>query len=220
MAREFRARAGSASVALATAVLTVVALTFVLVLSTTGGNNSTPRLETPGPAVTTSASLALPPATSTCTAPPLPIQKLSQVGTPPFALVGAKTACAVVTSSAPGSGSLADITLTLNVATPLRLTMIVDVNNNGTSTVPDGTTFTATYGTQTIIVYDNLHPVQAKAAIVTIPSGEATMHFRALVPNPYKSGSYYFTISIFASYESSGSQQIYSDSFPVNLDAQ
>jgi len=219
MRLESRVRVGSWSVALSAAVLTVVALTSALVLLTTGGNNSS-RLETPGQAVTTSANLAAPPATPTCAAPLPPVQKLGQVGTPPFVFVGAKTACAVVTSSAAGSGSLADITLTLNAATPLRLTMIVDVNNNGTSTVPDGTTFTATFGTQTIIVYDNLHPVQATAAIVTIPSGEATMHFRALVPNPYKSGSYFFSINIFASYESDGSQQIYSDSFPVNLDAQ
>jgi hypothetical protein len=158
-------------------------------------------------------------AVSTCVAPPPPVQVLTQVGPSPLAIVGASTTCAEVFPAALGSVSLANFTLTLNATKPLRITMVIDINDNGISSVPSGTTFTATDGTQNFTVHDDLHPVQTPATIIATPSGETTFHFQASVPNPYKAGTYLFEVNIFVSSKDSGGG-VYSYSVPVNLDAQ
>jgi hypothetical protein len=213
------------NVKIVAAIFTVVGLTFVLVLSTSlrSDNVSTignPMLGAPtSNGVTTTGLLS--PATPTCVAPPPPVQIISQVGVPPFTLVGANTMCAVaIPSPVVGSISLANLSVGLNVAKPLRMYMVIDINNNGTSSVPDGTTFTATYGTQSFAVHDDLHPAQTRATVVTLATGEAIFHLRASIPNSYKSGTYFFMVGIFASYEDNGSTVAYSNWIPVNLDAQ
>jgi hypothetical protein len=231
MSRESGARAGSASVAIATAVLTVVALTFVLVLSSVGGNTlntnvgahmnglKQPNAVTAPLAAPSAAAGLNSSAAASCVTPPLPTQILAQVGTPPFTLVGASTACTVVVASQAGANSLASVPLTLSVTKPIRMYMVIDVNNNGTSSVPNGTSFTVTYGTRSFAVQDDLFNAQTPKTVIALSTGEAAFHIEASVPNPYKVGIYSFSVAIFASYEDNGGTVAYSDWIPVNLDA-
>jgi hypothetical protein len=115
---------------------------------------------------------------------------------------------------------LANFTFTLNATRPLHLTMVFIDNDNGVSSIPPGTTFTATDGIPNtsaagpLAIQRNL----ANATVIAIPSGETTFRFQASVPNPFKAGTYFFDVSIFVSSKDTGGG-IYSYSVPVNLDA-
>jgi hypothetical protein len=119
-----------------------------------------------------------------------------------------------------GAISPSNITFALNVTKPVRMYMAIDVNNNGTSSVPDGTTFTATYGARSFALQDDLFHAQTTKTVIALQTGEEVFHVQASVPNPYKAGTYFFSVAIFASYEDNGSTVAYSNWIPVNLHAQ
>jgi hypothetical protein len=158
---------------------------------------------------------------STCVAPPPPVQVASQVGPSPLSIVGADTTCAVLVPAAPGKASLANFTLTLAATKPLNLTMVFFDNDNGVSSIPPGTSFTATDGVPNtaaagpLAIQRNL----ANATLIAIPGGETTFHFQASVPNPFNRGTYFFDIYIFVSSKNTGGS-VHGYTLPVNLDAQ
>jgi hypothetical protein len=171
--------------------------------------------------VTSSTASSL--SSSTCAPPTTPLNPLGGGGsiTTPFTFVGGNATCIEVAPSAPGSNSTAEFSFTLDATNQLSLTMVIDTNGNGSSTVPSGTSFTATVGSERFPVYQTLQPPQGVQGVqmqtlFTIPAGNTTIGFRVSVPNPYQPGAYHFVVLITARSDSAGSLN-YTDEFRANL---
>jgi hypothetical protein len=215
MVRFGPARLGNA--AIVAAVLTVVTLTFVVFLFEAEGNTSNAPVgvgQRPVSAVTSDVAAqpsgCQPPASVT------PGLTGGSMGPIPFSFVGTNTTCIVVTRSTTGP-SMAEFSYALDAQKPLLMTMSIDANGNGTSTVPNGTNFTVTVGSKTFPVYTTL---QIKPSLFALPAGNTTFSFQVSVPSSYEAGAYHFNVVLFAWQDSSESQGAGSSVFPVNLDAQ
>ena len=186
---------------------------------------STARTRTINVTGTDTSSTASSLSSSTCAPPgPLPPSPLGAggfIGETPFTFVGGNATCVEVAPSAPGSNSTAEFAFTLDATGQLSLTMVIDTNGNGNSTVPSGTSFTATVGSERFPVYQTLQPPQGVQGVqmqtlFTIPAGNTTIGFRVSVPNPYQPGAYHFVVLITARSDSAGSLN-YTDEFRANL---
>jgi hypothetical protein len=173
--------------------------------------------------VTSSTASSL--SSSTCAPPtmlPNPLGGGGSISGPPFTFVGANATCIEVAQSAPGSNSTAEFAFTLDATNQFSLTMVIDTNGNGSSTVPIGTSFTATVGSERFPVYETLQVppgiqgVQMQT-LFTIPAGNTTIGFRVSVPDPYQPGAYYFGVLITARSDGAGSSMFYQDEFRANL---
>lgn len=154
--------------------------------------------------------------------PQNPLGGGGSLGPPPLTFVGGNATCIEVTPSAAGSNSTADFAFTLDATKHLFVTMYIDDNANGTSTLPSGTRFTATMGSERFPVYQTLQPqggVQGPQlqTVLTIPAGNTTVHFQAFVPNPYQPGTYRFAVLVTAWSSSSRTGSSYADEFRANL---
>lgn len=174
-------------------------------------------------AVTSSNASSL--SSSACappTMPPNPLGGGGSISEPPFTFLGANATCIEVAPSAPGSNSTAEFAFTLDATNQLSLTMVIDTNGNGTLTVPVGTGFTATVGSERFPVYQTLQVppgiqgVQMQT-LFTVPAGNTTISFRVSVPDPYQPGAYHFGVLITARPDSAGSSTNYQDEFRANL---
>jgi hypothetical protein len=172
--------------------------------------------------VTSSTASSL--SSSTCAPPtmqPNPLGGGGSISGPPFTFVGANATCIEVAPSAAGSNSMAEFSFTLDATGQLSLTMVIDTNGNGSSTVPSGTSFTAAVGSERFPVYQTLQPPQGVQGVqmqtlFTIPAGDTTIGFRVSVADPYQPGAYHFGVLITARSDSAGSLN-YTDEFRANL---
>lgn len=200
-------------------VVLAVAIASVALYESTGRMGTLSRTTTP----TSSTASSL---NSSVCAPPGPLLQSplgggGSISEPPLTFVGGNATCIEVTPSAAGSNSTADFAFTLGATKQLSLTMYIDNNGNGTSTLPSGTSFTATVGSERFPVYQTLQPggvqgVQMQT-VLTIPAGNTTVHFRAFVPNPYQPGAYHFAVLITAWSGSARATANYRDEFRANL---
>jgi hypothetical protein len=200
------------------AVLTAVALIFVLVLSTVGGNNlsSSRRGQTSG---STSQTVASTPsaANDACVAPsrPPPSVAASFVGAPAFTFVGANSTCITVAPSASGPSSAIG-SFTLNAPNSTFLALLIAPPVIGMTLVPSGTNFTATVGSQSFRVQEGSDPFYA-SPLVPVPRGNTTFQIKVSVPNPHPVGTYEIMILISSFQDSTQAGETYGNYIPVNL---
>jgi hypothetical protein len=173
--------------------------------------------------VTSSTASSL--SSSTCAPPTMPSNPLGGggfIGGAAFTFVGGNATCVEVAPSAPGSNSTAEFAFILDATKKLFLTMEIDTNGNGSLTVPSGTSFTATVGSERFPVYQTLQippgvqGVQMQT-LFTIPAGNTAIDFRVSVPDPYQPGAYHFVVLIAAWSDSTRSFTTYADEFRANL---
>jgi hypothetical protein len=200
----------------------MVTLTFLLALSSVEGSSvgsGAGGQMNVQKGKTGAASVAPVQSITNCVAPP-PIPPAPSgggfIGPSVFTFSGANTTCTRVTPSVPGP-SLANFAYTLNATKPLFMTTSIDINRNGTLTVPNGTTFSASVGSQKFAVYETL---QIAPILFTIPSGSTTFNFQVSVPNPYRADACHFNIVMLVWSDGSESSVIGGNTVPVNLDAQ
>jgi hypothetical protein len=138
------------------------------------------------------------------------------MGPIPFSFVGTNTTCVAVTRSTIGP-SVAEFSYALDAQKPLLMTLSIDTNGNGTSTVPNGTNFTATVGSKAFPVYTTL---QIAPTLFALPAGDTTVGFQVSIPSSYEAGTYHFNVILYAWQDSSETEGAGSSIFQVNLDAQ
>jgi hypothetical protein len=213
------------NVTISVAVLTVITLTFVLILSsvegsssiyTSGGQSNGQVSKSVGTSVVTAGGAA-----AGCTAPapvtPQPTAP-SFLGPPSFTFVGANSACITVSPSTSGQSS-SDVSYTLNAPKSTFLTLQIGTPATGGTALPPGINFTATVGSQSFIVQEGSDPFYA-TPLLMVPSGETAFQIKVSVPNPYQVGTYEFMILIAAFQDSSQTFETYSTYLPVNIVAQ
>jgi hypothetical protein len=219
-------RSGNAT--LSFAVLTVIALTFVLILSSVEGSTQSQNRGQKSPESQPNASLTAraAPVGGGCTSPArFTISALTapSQGNPSFAFVGADTACTAMSPSiGPTSSSRVSFTLSFPSSTYLTLLVgspAVSPAVAGSSPVPRGTSFTAIVGAKTFPVQVGSDPFLA-SPVIPVPSGETTFQIDVSVPNPYPKGTYLFVLLISTFNDSKLSFETYTSYIPVNLVAQ
>jgi hypothetical protein len=201
------------------AVLTAVALIFVLVLSTVGENNLSSSLggQTNGSTSQTVASTS-PAANDACVAPSRPPPSVAAagfVGPPAFTFVGANSTCITVAPSASGPSSAIG-SFTLNAPNSTFLALLIAPPVIGMTLVPSGTNFTATVGSQSFRVQEGSDPFYA-SPLVPIPRGNTTFQIKVSVPNPHPVGTYEIMILISSFQDSTQAGETYGNYIPVNL---
>jgi hypothetical protein len=189
---------------------------------------STARTRAIDVAGTVTSSTASMLSSSTCAPPgpvPNPLGGGGLNGGTVFTFVGGNATCIEVAPSARGSNSTAGFAFTLDATKQLFLTMVIDTNGNGSLTVPSGTSFTATVGSerfpvdQTLQAPSGVQGVQQET-LFTVPAGNSTIDFAVSVPNPYQPGAYHFVVLITAWSDSTRSFATYVlqvDEFRANL---
>jgi hypothetical protein len=224
MARFGTATRGNAT--LAAAALTVATLSVALILLSIGGTNYG-SLNSQQVVTTSINSEVIPAAAAatSCVAPsPVPpslygLGSPQHVGAIAFTFVGTNSTCAIVPPSSSGPSS-ANLTFTLDAPNQTVLNLAIFPNaERGQVTVPSGTNFTATEGSQTFSIPVASDPF-AVTPLVTIPGGDTSFHIEVSVPNPHQAGTYTFQILITAFQNSSQKAETYGTYFSVNLDAQ
>ena len=222
MARFGSATRGNAT--LAAAALTVVTLSVALIILSTDG---TSHQSLNSRLVTASTNSQLIPAAATATgcvapspAPPSPygLGSPQNVGAIAFTFVGTNSTCAMVPPSSSGPSS-ANLTFTLHTPNQTVLNLAIFPNaERGQVTVPPGTNFTATVGSQTFSIPVASDPFDV-TPLVTIPGGDTTFNIEVAVPNPHQPSTYTFQILITAFQNTSQKAETYGTYFSVNLDA-
>jgi hypothetical protein len=162
--------------------------------------------------------------TASCAAPspstpsPFGLGPPQQVGPVAFTFVGTNSTCITVSpSSAPSS---ANLTFTLDAPNQTILNLAIFPNaERGQVTVPVGTNFTASVGSQTYPIPVASDPFDV-SPLVAIPSGDTTFHIEVSVPNSYTAGTYTFQILVTAFQNSAQKAETYGTYFSVNLVAQ
>lgn len=204
---------------LAAAVLTVATLTiFLFVVEVESSNNGNTPVGFNGTRTLLAVESGMAAASTGCQPPASSGPGLTggSMGPIPFSFVGANTTCVTISRSTSGP-SVGEFSYTLDAQKPLLMTMSIDTNGNGTSTVPNGSNFTATVGSKAFPVYTTL---QIKPNLFALPAGDTTFSFQVSIPSSYEAGTYHFTVVLFAWQSSSETESAGSSIFQVNIDAQ
>jgi len=174
---------------------------------------------------TSTATQTITVTSTSCVAPVLVRGEVGDIEPNPVSVVGPTSACAVASTTSPGSARLANFNVVLDATEPLNVTIGFIYEGNDTAVLPPslaGINITASDGIPNTAAAEPVAIRQGSASATLIPilSGETTFNFQAEVPQSVAAGTYTFDILILVSPADTGGLQGGGVSFPVNLDAQ
>jgi len=166
------ARSGSASLATAHVTLTVLTATLLVSMARFPNLDTASNQAKSGAGCPSISAQAAAQASQVCPLTSLPSTSPTRPNWGPssFNFVGTSTACAGEPRG-PGCQLYRELRYDLGfIETPLLITLGIAEDNNTTTSVPAGTTYSTTVGTQSVALSDN--QAFSKPTLVHVPTGE------------------------------------------------